>query len=243
MSFPKGIHCHLKSYVYRLIDPRNGETFYVGKGKNNRVFAHIRYAKIPGRIKSGNPDYKLSRINDIHNAGFDVSHVLHRHGLDDKSAKEVEAALIDAYPSLTNVMTGCGSNDFGAMHTKEIIKKYQSEVADFKHNALIINVNLSSTQYSTYEAVRYAWKINVSRAIKAEIVLAVSHGLIKDVFFAKKWHEATSENFPGRVPVPGRFGFEGCIADIEIKSLYIDKRLPDNFSKKGAANPIRYTYR
>lgn len=27
----------LKYYVYRLVDPRNGQTFYVGKGKNNRV--------------------------------------------------------------------------------------------------------------------------------------------------------------------------------------------------------------
>lgn len=28
-------------YVYRLIDPRNGQTFYVGKGKGNRVFQHV----------------------------------------------------------------------------------------------------------------------------------------------------------------------------------------------------------
>lgn len=27
-------------YVYRLVDPRNGQTFYVGKGKGNRIFAH-----------------------------------------------------------------------------------------------------------------------------------------------------------------------------------------------------------
>ena len=29
-------------YVYRLVDPRNGETFYVGKGKDDRIFDHGR---------------------------------------------------------------------------------------------------------------------------------------------------------------------------------------------------------
>lgn len=31
-SFPPEVTAKLKAYVYRLIDPRNGETFYVGKG-------------------------------------------------------------------------------------------------------------------------------------------------------------------------------------------------------------------
>ena len=41
-SFPPEVAERLQYYVYRLIDPRNGETFYVGKGKGNRVFAHAR---------------------------------------------------------------------------------------------------------------------------------------------------------------------------------------------------------
>jgi len=41
-SFPSEVARTLKTYVYRLIDPRNGETFYVGKGQGNRVFSHIR---------------------------------------------------------------------------------------------------------------------------------------------------------------------------------------------------------
>ena len=41
-SFPPEVARRLKTYVYRLIDPRNGETFYVGKGQGNRVFNHIR---------------------------------------------------------------------------------------------------------------------------------------------------------------------------------------------------------
>jgi hypothetical protein len=32
----------LENYVYRLIDPRNGETFYVGVGRGKRVLDHVR---------------------------------------------------------------------------------------------------------------------------------------------------------------------------------------------------------
>lgn len=31
----------LKYYVYLLIDPDTNEPFYVGKGKDDRVFSHI----------------------------------------------------------------------------------------------------------------------------------------------------------------------------------------------------------
>ena len=41
---------------------------------------------------------KLHRIREIRLDGFEVAHVIHRHGLDEDTAFEVEAALIDAYP-------------------------------------------------------------------------------------------------------------------------------------------------
>ena len=31
-SFPQEVIDKIGNYVYRLIDPRNGETFYIGKG-------------------------------------------------------------------------------------------------------------------------------------------------------------------------------------------------------------------
>ena len=43
-TFPTSIHEKIGFYVYRLINPSNGETFYVGKGYVNRVFDHIKAA-------------------------------------------------------------------------------------------------------------------------------------------------------------------------------------------------------
>ena len=76
-SFRPEVAVKLKTYVYRLIDLRNGETFCVGKGQGNRVTAHI-HEQLDGDDLSN----KLRRIRDIHRAGFEVAHVIHRHGME-----------------------------------------------------------------------------------------------------------------------------------------------------------------
>lgn len=236
--FPPEVIQNLKTYVYRLIDPRNGETFYVGKGKGNRVFAHIR-AEVDGDDLSD----KLKRIREIQLAGLEVGHVIHRHGLEDLMAIEVEAALIDAYyPSLTNMAGGTGSSDFGPMHAKEIIRRYCAEPAVFEHKAVLISVNRSASESSLYDATRFAWKISRSNAEKADFVLATKQGLIVEAFVAQRWLDATAENFPGREDVPGRLGFIGELAPADIRALYVGKRVPDEYRKPGAANPIKYTW-
>src|SRR5437762_232005 len=108
--FPADVVQKLKTYVYRLIDPRNGETFYIGKGQGNRVFAHIHAEQ---NLEGDELDNKVKRIREIRLAGFGVAHVIHRHGMDEATAFEVESALIDAYPGLTNLAPGIGGNEFG----------------------------------------------------------------------------------------------------------------------------------
>jgi len=238
-SFPPYVARKLKTYVYRLIDPRNGETFYIGKGKGNRVFSHIRAEQ---NLEGDEFNNKLKRIREIRLAGFEVAHVIHRHGMDGKTAFEVEAALIDAYPGLTNIVGGVGGNDYGAMHAKEIIMRYCAEPAVFRHKALLINVNRSATETLLYEATRFAWKISRSKAKKAQIILATRQGLIVGAFIAHDWLEAIAANFPGREDVPGRIGFVGQEAPADIRKLYVGKRVPDEYRKPGAANPIRYTW-
>lgn len=231
----------LKYYVYRLIDPRNGETFYIGKGTGNRVFSHIK-----GNIIASDDDdisEKLQRIREITTDGFDVAHVIHRHGMDENTAYEVEAALIDSYAGVTNLVTGRYSDERGVMHSKQVIEKYKSEEIEFHHKVLMININNSALDNcNTYEAVRYSWKIDPSKAAKADYVFAVRYGIVVGIFVADQWLEASAENFPDRVAIAGRYGFIGHEAPTEIQKLYLRKRIPEHMKKRGASNPIRYVF-
>jgi hypothetical protein len=93
-------------YEYRLIDPRNGETFYIGRGRNNRVFQYAE-GEISSTTEEEEVGAKLSRIREIRNAKLDFLHVIHRHDLQSyEVAREVEAAFIDSYPGLTNIQGG-----------------------------------------------------------------------------------------------------------------------------------------
>jgi len=240
-SFPQEVIDKIQWYVYRLIDPRNGETFYVGKGKGNRIFAHICQE---ASVKLDELDPKLERIRDINISGFEVAHIIHRHGLDENTAVEVEAALIDAYSGLTNIASGAGSSETGVMHAKEIVAQYAAEEANLKHKALIITVNRSSLEKSLYDATRYAWKLSLNKAQQAELVLPTVKGLIVGAYVPEKWLPAKKENFPDVAldDRPGRIGFIGREAPLEILKYYKGKRVPDLYRKKGAANPIRYTW-
>lgn len=121
----------------------------------------------------------------------------------------------------------------------------KTEVAEFRHRVLLININRQFREGASldevYEATRFAWKISKSRAEKAEVILTTYQGEIRAAFIADEWLEATPENFQGRgTPGSKRFGFIGREASPDIQELYVGKRVPDEFRKRGVANPIRY---
>lgn len=237
-SFSPEVISKLRFYVYRLIDPRAGETFYVGKGRGNRVFQHAA-----GELDASEDGLtsKIMRIREIRLSGFEVQHVIHRHGLDERTAFEVESALIGAYPGLTNLQSGHGADDFGVMHADEIIERYEAKEAEIRHQLLLITVNRTALERSVYDAVRFAWKLDPAKARKADFVLACVQGVIRGVFVANAWLRATQENFPAfDLDRPGRWGFVGDEAPADVQALYMNKRVPDRFRKRGAANPIRH---
>ena len=71
-------------------------------------------------------------------------------------------------------------------------------------------------------------------------MLAHRRGVVIGVYRPTKWIEATRENFPWLEDSPGRFGFEGIEAESEVIELYKGKRVPAEYRRKGASNPIKY---
>ena len=121
----------------------------------------------------------------------------------------------------------------------------KTEVAEFCHRVLLININQQFREGASlnevYEATRFAWRISKSKAERAEVILTTYRGEIRAAFVAEEWLQATPENFPGRGTAGSRrFGFIGREASPDIQNLYVGKRVPDEFRKRGVANPIRY---
>ena len=107
-------------YVYRLVDPRNGQTFYVGKGKNNRVFAHAKCALKDYADVDYNPEedddesLKYRTIRKIKDAGLEVIYIIERYHLSERDAFLIESVLIDTYSikrELTNKIKGYESTE------------------------------------------------------------------------------------------------------------------------------------
>ena len=239
-SFPDGVAAQVKWYVYRLIDPRNGETFYVGKGQGNRVFEH---AKGVTRSEAGESvDPKLERIKAIQAAGLEVGHLIHRHGLGPQLALEVEAAVIDAYPGLTNKVKGHGSEYYGVRHVEEIINEYAAEEFQVKHHLMLIAINIYFyLRDNPYDAVRYAWKVNLKRATQYNLVLARLRGQVVGAYRPTKWLPAIRENFPDLAKryndvtdLPGFHGFVGEKAEPEIWDYYVKKQVPKRLRSRSA---------
>jgi hypothetical protein len=89
-------------YVYALIDPRDGEVFYVGKGCGNRVSDHTRLVRAG---KKDSNDIKRLRIAAILATGGEPFEFIVRDQLSEAEAVTIEHRLILGMDHLTNILS------------------------------------------------------------------------------------------------------------------------------------------
>lgn len=235
-------------YVYMLIDPRNNQPFYVGKGQGNRVFQHVIDAEKHMNISTD----KYDTIREIIAAGKVVKHVIVYHGLKTEAeAFRIECVLIDTlnycFRNLTNAVLGHGSSQTGIMTTAEIKQLYGAQPLNaIANDCVIININANYNRCmgatAIYQATKECWRMDAKRLKNIKYVLAEYRGLIVEVFEVHKWnpikcHYTSGKNIGKECK---RWGFEGSQAPANIRDQYLNKSVA-HLKKRGQANPIRYS--
>lgn len=230
-EFSKAVCERIGSYVYILKDPRNGNIFYVGKGKRNRVFQHLNCALVNS---TDNDKYNL--IREIINDNLEVEHYILRHGIDEKLALEIESTIIDllGIENLTNAVKGHDTWERGLKTTDEVMQHYDAKAVTFEEPCLIININRLFTRgmsvQQLYDATRASWIVGLKRN---RVIYAVAsyRGLVREVYKVEKWQ-----------PNGSRWEFIGEVAESSVRDKYINQSL-DNYIRKGNQNPIKYTFK
>ena len=109
-------------YVYELIDPRNGLSFYVGKGKNDRMYDHERDT-INKKLFYKNR-YLFFKIRKILTSGLSIKYNKILENIDEKTALAEEIIQIKNYGRKNNG-TGilCNMTDGGEGTSGYIVSK------------------------------------------------------------------------------------------------------------------------
>lgn len=190
---PKALD-ELKHYVYCLVDPRDNKIFYVGKGQGQRVFAHAA-----GAMEKDADSEKIAQIKAILSEGKKIKHYVLRHGLDEETAFEIEAVLIDvlSYPAfnlehvLKVIQAGHHTALRGIKSSEEINLMYDCPDLEFtsEDNVLFINVNKTyDANDDIYNAVKGYWKLSLPRLQKnPPTVLAHYRRIVRAVYIHTEW--------------------------------------------------------
>lgn len=247
MKFSRQVIKELRYYVYIYSHPLTEEIFYIGKGKGNRVFAHLEDKK---------ESEKVQMIQEIRSQGLKPKMEILIHGLEDeKTALRVESSIIDllGIKNLTNKQNGYKSATFGRMTIEQINAIYDKQSIDIEEPSILIRISqafrYTMSAIDLYDYTRGQWKLNPENAKHAKYGFAIYEGIIQEVYEILDWYEAGktysvrqgNENIKRKDEnsIKGRYEFIGNLASKEIRDKYKFKSV-EHYFKKGNSNPIMY---
>jgi len=116
-----------KWYIYQLIDPRNDEVFYIGKGAGKRIKAHEK------ETRRGVCSKKTNKIKEIWLDNLEVKRQIIAYCNDEKYAYEVESDWINSTPNLTNRFPARKGLPFAQYHHKEVFDAVMTRMGEFAY--------------------------------------------------------------------------------------------------------------
>ena len=246
-SFNSNEITKLGFYVYLYSHPLTDEIFYVGKGKGNRVFAHL---------EDKTDSEKVRYIETLTNQGLKPKIEILIHGLDtDEDALKIESSIIDliGIKNLTNIQKGYKSSTYGRMTVEQVKAAYNKTKIDIIEPSILIRISKafrhSMKATELYDYTRGYWVINVQNASRAKYAFSIYEGIIQEVYEIAGWYKAGKtlsirenkeyEEINEAGDYSNRYEFVGNIAEPGIRDKYRYKYIGHLF-KKGNSNPVMY---
>lgn len=224
-SFPKEVFDFLKYYVYMLIDPFDLQVYYVGMGKGNRVFQSM---------KSQNQLKLRSKHNWIKEKGAQPKVLFSRIGMDEKSAKHVEEALIDfiGKHNISNSLKTRYSKDYGKMSPWKVISRYLAKNDEIEVPAILLKPNVefidNYDDNHLYELTRKNWILKDEVMMQnAKFAFCIIENVVCEVYEIERWY-----------PSEDSWNFIGKVASPEIKDKYFLLDVEKYY--KGVIRPFIY---
>jgi hypothetical protein len=195
-------------YVYALRDPRNGEVFYIGKGKGERILQHIAEANKDAKSEKA----KLNRIKDIEAKGFEVEHLFLRTGMESSDeALAIEQAVIDAFlanratsngaSNLTNLVAGHEHDERGLASLDTVLARHSKAMTPAVNRPiLVLKLNRKwepdMSVVSLLKVSRKAWGVGAEIREKAELAFVISFGIIRGIYEIDRtaWETSLDDN-------------------------------------------------
>ncbi len=193
-------------YVYLLVDPREGQVFYVGKGQGNRAYAHAADAT----ESVDHPELqtaKHERILALHAAGDEVDVQVLRHAIDsEKQAYEVESAAIDLVNRLQpghllNVVLGHHHAQDGLMAADQIETLYAAPLSP-EPDVPILLVSLNQVWTPTIgtkdlrRLTTQWWRAGGVAYRKPVYIMGVHHDAVRSVYRIAGWYRQQNVDVP-----------------------------------------------
>ncbi len=154
-----------KYYVYELIDPRNNETIYIGKGHDRRIKHHIANAR-SNNIKCNRNPYLYNKLKKILASGYsDVKYNKIEEDMDEITAYALEAAYIEYYREnypnqICNISAGgiANSDHLKGIPRPQYVKDILSQKAKSNQSAIDRSNDAVARRngYKTYSEYRQA---------------------------------------------------------------------------------------
>ena len=238
-AFPPGVAEKLNTYVYLLVDPRNGRPFFVGSGRGDRCHRHVSAARVGATSDSKSSKYpRLERIREAEADGRTVRVEILRHGLTRAEAELVEISVADVLGlgHATELEFQRGpAVDVGAGLAKQ---------AKFKpsHRVVLLRIGPHGTP-ADYEQVRHGWRMarrwmDIASPRSPRWAAIVAGDLVATVYRIDRWEPSPSPSLPAVGFGVLRFSFVGTPSR-ELDDRYVGRSVSAHL---GRGTPSAITY-